>query len=169
MDKEALIATGYFQNNNFLDKYLELFTEPIEDNNIEKHHIIPRSYYKIIKRPIDDSNKNVRPLSFKNHYLAHYYLIHCTNGELKKKMNYYFTKMNQKIALVAFEINSQIYEALRINAKEQYRDYLRSAKNNIANYNLAHPKGKRTKEHIENMRNGMKRYWEQKKREEDEF
>jgi hypothetical protein len=163
MNKEDLLKTGFFKNNNFLDKYLNLFSEPITDH-FEKHHIIPKSYYKIINSEIDNSSVNLKNISLKNHYLAHYYLTKCTSGTLKKLMNYYFSKINSKLAQVAFELNAQVYEKVRLNDKENFLSYIKSAHNNIKNYNEKHPQ--RTPEHIQHMKEGMKKYWKKRKRDE---
>ena len=163
MEKEDLLKTGYFKNNNFLDKYLYLFNEPVLEN-FEKHHIIPRAFFKIKKIEVDNSKNNLKNISMKNHYLAHYYLTKCTSGTLKRLMNYYFTKMTVKLSKVAFEIFSQIYEAMRKNDKENHLNYIKSAHNNINNYNKLHPK--RTSLHIQHMSEAMKKYWKNKKKEE---
>jgi hypothetical protein len=163
MNKDDLLKIG-FRNNNFLDKYLSLFLEPIPDNS-DKHHIIPKSYYKIMKLEINNSKENLRNISYKNHYLAHYYLTKCTTGTLQKAMNYYFTRMNKKIALVAFEINSDIYEQIRINDLKNKRDYISTAAENIANWNKTH--SERSDEHRKKMSTSMKKYWKQRKKEEN--
>jgi hypothetical protein len=163
MNKEELLNTGYFKNNNFLEKYLDLFNE-IPEDNFEGHHILPKAFFKIKKIKIDNSKKNLRNLSFENHYLAHYYLTKCTSGALKKVMNYYFSRMNMKIAFVAFELNANVYKQIRMNDKQNYRNYITAAHNNIANYNKVHPQ--RTPEHIQHMKEGMKRYWKRRKMEE---
>jgi hypothetical protein len=163
MNKEDLLKTGFFKNNNFLNKYLELFSEPITEH-FEKHHIIPRSYYKIIKSEVDNSKKNLKNISLKNHYLAHYYLTKCTTGTLKKLVNYYFSKINSKLAHVAFELNAQIYEQVRLNDRQNFLNYIKTAHNNIDNYNKKFPK--RPPEHSQHIKDGMRNYWKRRKREE---
>lgn len=84
MDKETLLNTGYFIDNNYLDSYLELISKKYPKKNyMEKHHILPRSYFKITKQKIDNSKENIIYLSYYNHILAHYYLSLCTINKLR--------------------------------------------------------------------------------------
>lgn len=84
--KEQLLQTDMFIANNQLDAYITL----IECNKStgmkysERHHIIPRSYYKLTKQKVDNSKNNIVNLSYFEHILAHYYLSFCTKGKLKQ-------------------------------------------------------------------------------------
>ena len=82
---EQLLQTGMFIANAQLDAYIKLINS--SDSTVkygEKHHIIPRSYYKLTGQKIDNSKANVVKLSYFEHILAHYYLSFCTNGKLKQ-------------------------------------------------------------------------------------
>jgi hypothetical protein len=162
MNKDYFLRLNGFKNNNFLDKYIDLFNDTPEVD-FEKHHIIPRSYFKINHLPIDNSKENLRNLTYKNHYLAHYYLTKCTEGTLKKEMLQYFHVMNKKIAMVAFEINSELWHQIRKNDVQNKREYIMSAAENIANWNKDHKE--RTPEHRRKMSISMKKYWKKFKRE----
>lgn len=85
IQKEKLLQTKLFIDNDKLDKYINLINA---GDNVaeytEKHHIIPRSYFKITKQKIDNSRENIIKLSYSNHILAHYYLSLCTIGNLRQ-------------------------------------------------------------------------------------
>ena len=92
--KEKLLSTGYFIDNLMLMKYIKLVSTTLEYGTyLEKHHIIPRSYFKIKKLKIDNSKENVVRLSYYNHILAHYYLCLCTIGKLHNANVKAFTMM----------------------------------------------------------------------------
>ena len=70
---EQLLQTGMFIANAQLDAYIKLINS--SDSTVkygEKHHIIPRSYYKLTGQKIDNSKANVVKLSYFEHILAHY-------------------------------------------------------------------------------------------------
>ena len=85
--KDKLLSTGYFEDNDWLDKYIQL----IENNKntkqkvyeTEAHHILQKAYFKLINKPIDNSSNNIVNLFYLDHALAHYYLCYCTTGKLK--------------------------------------------------------------------------------------
>lgn len=85
IQKEKLLQTKLFIDNDKLDKYINLINA---GDNIakytEKHHIIPKSYFKVTKQKIDNSRRNIIKLSYFNHILAHYYLSLCTIGCLRQ-------------------------------------------------------------------------------------
>ena len=89
--KEKLLSLGVFEDNEYLDFYCDL----IESNRntkrekfkTQKHHIIPRCYFKYKNLEIDNSKNNLVNLSYVNHIMAHYYLCLCINNlELKYKL-----------------------------------------------------------------------------------
>lgn len=85
IQKEKLLQTKLFIDNDKLDKYVNLIN--VGDNiadYTEKHHIIPKSYFRIIGQRIDNSRGNIIKLSYFNHILAHYYLSLCTIGRLRQ-------------------------------------------------------------------------------------
>ena len=89
--KVKLLNTNYFIDNEYLDKYCELI-ELNKDTKKERpktqsHHIVPVSYFKLSKLPIDNSKENRVNLLYKDHILVHYYLCLCTKGKFK----YYVT------------------------------------------------------------------------------
>ena len=80
--KERLLSIDLVEDNEFLEKYLVIiinnqFTKH-EKFKTQKHHIIPRYYYKYLNEQLDDSPANTVELLYKDHILAHYYLIYCS-------------------------------------------------------------------------------------------
>lgn len=89
--KEALLKTGYFIDNEYLDMYIDLIYENKDTSYIRNatnnHHIIPKSYYRRINKPVDNSSENIVTVLFKDHVLAHYYLYLCTLNEEDRYSN----------------------------------------------------------------------------------
>jgi hypothetical protein len=46
--KQKLLSTNYFIDNNYLDQYVELVSQPTEKAafKTQSHHIIPKTYFK---------------------------------------------------------------------------------------------------------------------------
>ena len=90
--KEKLLSLDLVIDNEYLDKYCEL----IESNKntkrekfkTQKHHIIPRYYYKYNNLEIDNSKENLVNLLYKDHILAHYYLCMCSIYDYYSYINY---------------------------------------------------------------------------------
>ena len=80
---EELINKNLILKNNYFYKYLDLITNYKCDLNSkikQKHHIIPRSYYRHENLKCDDSKNNLIYLSYADHILAHYYLALCSTS-----------------------------------------------------------------------------------------
>lgn len=88
--KQKLLDTGVINDNEYLDLYINL----IYDNKSTKkqkgktqmHHIIPRYYYNMIGKEVDNSSDNLVNLLYKYHLLAHYYLSLCAKGKFRYAM-----------------------------------------------------------------------------------
>ena len=83
-----LLDTGIFESNEYLMKYSQLILDNQETKYIpfetQRHHIIPKYYFKRIGELVDDSKSNLVNLRYCDHILAHYYLAMCSiNGEDK--------------------------------------------------------------------------------------
>lgn len=87
MDKETLLKTQFFIDNEYLDKMLEIISCPDISGKTEKHHILPVSVGG------DNSESNIIDISVKQHFYVHYYLTLCSQGILKAKMTYAFRMM----------------------------------------------------------------------------
>ena len=53
----------------------------------QKHHIIPKYYYRQVNLEIDNSANNLINLLYKDHILAHYYLYFCSKNKKYKFSN----------------------------------------------------------------------------------
>lgn len=121
--KENLLSIGLCVNNEYLDKYCELIVfnkgnEYIKGKS-QKHHIIPKFFYRINKLEINNHSSNLVFLSRKNHSLAHYYLLKCSKTGLIFTYNFLTTRyiLSNKIEL--FQENEK--ELLKIiNELENY-------------------------------------------------
>lgn len=93
--KQKLITTGYFVDNEYLNRYLDLvYNHEINPAHYsENHHVIPVALYKLNKEgcnrreaeklaKVDPDNFEVL-LLYKDHCLAHYLLYFCTIGKLR--------------------------------------------------------------------------------------
>lgn len=87
MDKKTLIETGFFIDNEYLDKMFEIIHNPDLSGKTERHHILPKSIGGT------DEEDNLINISVKQHFYVHYYLTFCTVGKLKMKMNFAFKMM----------------------------------------------------------------------------
>ena len=76
--RQKLIGCGLCEDNEFLDKYVEIVTSHKDNQLTEEHHIIPRFWYAFHNIPIINGDNLVK-LSYKQHFLAHYYLMKCVD------------------------------------------------------------------------------------------
>ena len=87
MQKEYMISTGYFLDNEYFDKYIKLIDLNKEtckqSYKTQVHHVIPKHYYTQNNIDIDNSPNNLVNLTYKDHMLAHIYLSGCTIGRNK--------------------------------------------------------------------------------------
>ena len=85
--KETLLLHDGFIDNSYLDSYCRL----VERNTgyqkkytlTNKHHIIPRSWFKLHNKDVDNGLSNLVTLTYRDHVLAHYYLCLCTEDEFQ--------------------------------------------------------------------------------------
>lgn len=94
MVKEKLISLNLVEDNEYLSKYCNLidnciWNEKLEDVYYEKHHIVPRYYFRINGLLIDNSDDNLVLMDFASHVLAHFYLYMCSSVEDYKDANLY--------------------------------------------------------------------------------
>lgn len=82
-----LIENNFIIENEYFYKYIELINNNLYNLKIksrtQRHHIIPRSYYKLNNIEINNSSSNLVNLLHKDHIMAHYYLALCTTGNFK--------------------------------------------------------------------------------------
>lgn len=81
ISKEKLLLTGIFEDNNYLDLYINLINDNMSLQYIEGktqlHHIIPKYYFYDNDLQVDNTNDNVVNLMYSDHIKAHYYLCGC--------------------------------------------------------------------------------------------
>lgn len=84
---ETLRSAEYFIDNDYLKRYCFLIESntrtQLRGRQTHKHHIIPRSWYKLTNSEVNDNLNNLVNLSKRNHFLAHYYLCLCTEDPFK--------------------------------------------------------------------------------------
>ena len=83
MEKQRLLDLAIFIDNEYLDKYIYLvstYNKQYTKFETQKHHIIPRAYFKHNNIKVDSSKSNLVCLTYKDHVLAHYYLYKCSKG-----------------------------------------------------------------------------------------
>ena len=96
----SLENTKCFTKNEYFYKYVDIIKRNFETDKgkyTHKHHIIPRSYYKVIGYPINNDPSNLVYLNFCDHILAHYYLCLCVSNErLKFSLDFAFMSMTKE-------------------------------------------------------------------------
>lgn len=114
--KTKILSTNFFSDNDYLDKYIHLIlSNGSQTDRFErqKHHIIPRSYFKIVNLKIDNSDNNTVYLSYSDHILAHYYLYFCTSDvNLKRKLGIAFEMMSNEFISYFDVTNLDRYDEL---------------------------------------------------------
>lgn len=123
--KTILLQLDVIEDNEYLDKYCELIEANKETEHIKgkthKHHVIPKSYYKINNIDVNNTEDNLVNLLFKDHILAHYYLVLCSNNLDFKYANElafsyltnndkYPIKDNEKDILTSLPYYQKLYE-----------------------------------------------------------
>ena len=81
--KERLLNTGYFVDNDYLVRYINLVNSSSTAKYLERHHILPRAYYNLKELEVDNSEYNLTNLSFADHCKAHWLLYYCTTDKLQ--------------------------------------------------------------------------------------
>lgn len=96
MIRKMLLDTGCVIENENLEKYIKIVTHPDTEGYVERHHILPVSYFRLKNIPIDNSSTNIVTLSAYNHLLAHYYLYGCiSNPMLRSRLAFAFVFMQK--------------------------------------------------------------------------
>ena len=85
--RESLLKLNIFEENEYFDKYVDLIERNKENIAVmwktQKHHIIPKHYYKENGLKVDNSKSNLVNLNYSDHIFAHYYLSLCSLGIYK--------------------------------------------------------------------------------------
>lgn len=79
--REKLLSLDIFIENEYFDKYIDLVKSnentTVQKYKTQRHHIIPRAYYKHLHIDVDHSSDNTVNLVFRDHILAHYFMYKC--------------------------------------------------------------------------------------------
>lgn len=79
--REKLLSLDIFVENEYFDKYIDLVKSnentPVQKYKTQRHHIIPRAYYKYLHIDVDHSSDNTVNLMFRDHILAHCFMYKC--------------------------------------------------------------------------------------------
>ena len=82
---EALKNLNIFIENEYFKSYVQLINSNKNTKQksfkTQKHHIIPQYYFKNNNVAVDNSKANIVNLQYKDHVLAHYYLINCCKND----------------------------------------------------------------------------------------
>lgn len=125
----------YFVDNEYLKKYCQLIERNTRtqqrSNMVHKHHIIPRSWFKLTGKEINNELNNLVNLSYREHFLAHYYLCLCTEDPFKYA---------NQLALMCLQslktknvVDKQLLHRLPLY-NNIYEDYMNKLKNNYKLY-----------------------------------
>ena len=133
--KQTLLNHNGFIDNEYLDLYCRLVERngrtQIRHGVTNSHHIIPKSWFKLNKQPVDNTQSNLVNLVYREHVLAHYYLCLCTTDELqfanelalmcllnRKKLN-----VVDKQLVMGLPLYNNIYEHYKQLRKDNYQLY----------------------------------------------
>lgn len=125
----------YFIDNEYLKKYCQLIERnrrtPLRGGQTHKHHIVPKSWFKLTHTDINNELNNLVNLPYREHFLAHYYLCLCTSDP--------FRYANQ-LALMCLQslktknvVDKQLLHNLPLY-NNIYEDYMRKLRSNYKLY-----------------------------------
>ena len=113
--KELLLSIYLCIDNEYLDKYVQLVIQNKntvkESFKTDKHHIVPRYYYRYNGLNIDNSQQNTVILNYKDHVLAHYYLAMCSFSKKYQLANIYSIQFccNKDNVFIKFLLERYLY------------------------------------------------------------
>ena len=130
--KNCLLSTDMLIDNEFLDNYCQLIITNVNNkkikNTTQSHHIIPKSYFKIIGKKVNNKKENLVNLLYSDHILAHYFLsLCCKNKELKYYMENALAHM---VDASGFDSNTlAFYDSCYKDLCEQRSEHMLGEKN----------------------------------------
>ena len=84
---QTLKSHKYFIDNEYLVKYCQLIERNrrthVRPKRTHKHHIVPKSWFKLTSNDINNDLNNLVNLTRRDHFLAHYYLCLCTEDPFR--------------------------------------------------------------------------------------
>lgn len=132
---ETLKQKQYFIDNEYLQKYCQVIERhtrtPVRAKQTHKHHIIPKSWFKLTHNEINNELNNLVNLPYREHFLAHYYLCLCTEDPFKYAnqlalmclLSIKNKKFYDKELLTRLPLYNIIYEDYMTKLKSNYRLY----------------------------------------------
>ena len=131
----TLKTMRYFQDNEYLLKYCQLIERnartPIRPKQTHKHHIIPKSWFKLTHTCVNNYLNNLVNLTQRDHFLAHYYLCLCTNDPFR------YANQLALMCLLSLKNNNVVDKHLLCNLPLYnyiYEDYILKLKSNYRLY-----------------------------------
>lgn len=130
---DTLKTLPYFIDNEYLLQYASLIERHTQDKVVprktHKHHIVPKSWFKLNGVEIDNSLKNLVNLPCREHCLAHYYLCLCTVDPFRYAnelalaclLNKKFISPVDKELLIHLPMYNTIYEDYNNKLKSNYK------------------------------------------------
>ena len=123
---DTLRKLEYIVDNEYLEKYCTIIERNARTRYIarktHKHHIIPKSWFKLTNNKINNDLNNLVNLSIREHFLAHYYLCLCSSDPFK---------FANQLALICLQIkikaDTRLLQSLPLYnyIYEDYKDKLR--------------------------------------------
>lgn len=176
--KTILLQLNIVEDNEYLDKYCELIETNKDTKRIKgkthKHHIIPKSYYKINGLSVDNSPNNLVNLLFKEHILAHYYLALCASNIDFKYANElafgyltnndkYPIKDNEKDILINLPYYQTLYEegCITRSKKNTGKKRTEETKKKMSNWQKGKPKPEAARRNMSKAQKGRHRSQEE--------
>lgn len=89
--RSKLVKLDILIDNEYLDKYVDLVYSCLTNTWIkykcQRHHIVPRCYYKFNNLPVNNDSENIVIMLHYQHLLAHYYLTLCSKEDYFRDAN----------------------------------------------------------------------------------
>jgi hypothetical protein len=132
---DKLRELPHFIDNDYLCQYARLIE--IHSNRgsrkslTNEHHIVPRSWFKIMQQEVDNSPHNLVTLTYREHVLAHYFLCLCTSGDLQYANELALIGLLNRKCLT--ESNRQLVKHLPLY-NTIYESYIKHRKSNYQLY-----------------------------------
>ena len=139
--KEKLLNLGIINDGDYFEKYVQLIVDnkhtKKQKYKTQRHHIIPKCYYKHKNLDVDNSSGNLVNLLYKDHILAHYYLCLCVKDEdIKHDCAMAFTYLTDRIdslketALYNLKINVEYSREQIVQQLPMFQELYEQAKKN---------------------------------------
>lgn len=172
-ERELLLNECFYTDSEDFKKMWEIIQRsldsPSQNSCIEKHHIIPRSYFKKVGRDyIDDGNLVSLPAY--DHYKVHYFAWKCAKPLMERSMTMAFNFMAKKCMKIVddndLNFSSFMYEQFR---EEHRKSISRSLKDYYSDEKTREAISKRVEEkwkdpeYKKQLKEIDKLYWEKRR------